>query len=894
MKTLYFNIHYKTNWGESLELCYSLDNNKTERLQLNTDDGIHWAVKLHTPDSARRIRYAYQVVTGQGSVKRIEYNSWRSFHFNHRSEIYFSDSWAEHTVPTFFQRSAFSKCLMRPRRSEQIFLQQISNPYLLVLHALPPTDNKVWAVVGNTPDWGEWNVARARTLQRTDTYEWCLPITKSDFSKGVIYKYILTDPHNPRCTVWEEGDNRSIPPTAIPQNSSFVRTDEMPQIDMPDWKGTGVVVPVFSLRSRRSFGIGDFGDLRLFIRWAESVGLKAVQLLPINDTTHSHTWRDSYPYSSISVFALHPIYLNPGEWRKTTAYKEFAPKAETLNRLPAVDYEAVLEVKTKFAQALYKEIGSTVVKTKDFKDFLTDNAHWLDDYARFCALRDHFRTSDFRQWPHKADSRDIAAPDMNDILLYHKFIQFLLHRQMIDVHAEAQALGIMLKGDIPIGISPNSVPAWTDSHLFHFNGQAGAPPDGFALNGQNWGFPTYNWTEMAKDGYLWWRRRLSHMKKYFDAYRIDHVLGFFRIWEIPSCHIHGVLGRFRPALPYSAEEIRNFGFTEEIGKFTLPFINTEHHLQLTEQFTADFTDAYLEPYHDGYTLKPPYRSQREIARLVANETYRNALLNLCTEVLFIADPDTPHSYHPRIAAQLTKAFATLSEHDRNAFNRLHDAFFYERHNQFWAEEAMKKLPTITQSQDKEHPEMRLYPLDDTGMLPCAEDLGMVPASVKGVLSRLDILSLEIQRMPKTYGVRFDNPDHNPYLSVASIGTHDMPPFRLWWRNNPEQAQAFWEDVLKRKGKAPAEADAETCEAVLAYHIHCPSMFCIPALQDLFAISPKLRHPHPEEEQINDPANPHQYWRYRMHVTIEELIDDTAFSEKLRSLIAREGNRGICQ
>ena len=198
---------------------------------------------------------------------------------------------------------------------------------------------------------------------------------------------------------------------------------------------------------------------------------------------------------------------------------------------------------------------------------------------------------------------------------------------------------------------------------------------------------------------------------------------------------------------------------------------------------------------------------------------------------------------------------------------------------------MKKIPAVTDSSDTCNPSLQLYPIAGKGMLPCAEDLGMVPASVKGVLERLQILSLEIQRMPKAYGVRFGRLSDNPYLSVSTIATHDMPPLRLWWTESTEQAQAFWEQALHHPNNAPTEATPEVCEEVVKQHLQSPSMLCLIALQDWFAISPSLRSKHPEEEQINVPANPNQYWRYRMHITLDELLQSSDFNEKVRALIS---------
>ena len=884
MKTIHFEIDYHTRWGEHIEVVYSVDGGRTVRTPLETTDGNFWNTSLQIGDSARHLRHAYIVTDDEGRTLRTEPNSWRMFHFNHRSEVFFADTWANQSLPSLYHRIAFSRCIMQPRGGDSLHMAPQSASCLLLLHALPPADGLKWAVVGSGQEWGEWNPRKARLLQRTDTYEWCLPLTRADFERGTTYKYILLDPLNPEKVVWEGGDNRTLATQWIPATSSVVRQDESPRMDLPGWKGAGCVVPVFSLRSKGSFGVGDFGDLKLFVRWAADTGLKAVQLLPINDTTRSGTWHDSYPYNGISVFALHPIYLDPRAWKQSKAYGLCAERAVPLNELPELDYEGTFRLKMEFARALYAELGAATLKSAAFKDFASDNAHWLEPYTRFCALRDHFGTANFRAWPHKADSHDIAAPDLTAEQHFHAFMQFLLHKQMLEVHSEARRLGVLLKGDIPIGVCPDSVPAWHDGRLFHFDGQAGAPPDDFAVHGQNWGFPTYNWEEMAKDGYLWWRRRLAHMQHYFDAYRIDHVLGFFRIWEIPSAQIYGVLGHFRPALPLTEEEIRHSGFQPSLKRYSRPYVTEERMQQLIAAHGPVLLQRYFAKEGDGYTLHDAWLSQRNIESHVPEGPLREMLLDTVAEVLFLPDTDKPECYHPRIAAQLTRVFGTLGESDKQAFNRLHDDFYYNRHNQFWADEAMKKIPIVTQSRDAETPSLTLYPLNGEGMLPCAEDLGMVPASVKGVLQRLGILSLEIQRMPKEYGVRFGRLENNPYLSVATIATHDMPPLRLWWTENREQTQAFWHDALGHEGTAPEEATPEVCEEVISRHIQSPSMLCLLALQDLLAISPTLRSQHPEREQINVPANPNQYWRYRMHLTLEQLIQATAFNEKLRGLL----------
>jgi len=171
----------------------------------------------------------------------------------------------------------------------------------------------------------------------------------------------------------------------------------------------------------------------------------------------------------------------------------------------------------------------------------------------------------------------MCAPEStcyNDIAFYY-YIQYQLHIQLLDAGNYARTKGIIFKGDIPIGISRNSVEAWIEPYYFNMNGQAGAPPDPFSAKGQNWGFPTYNWDVMEQDNYLWWQKRFRKMAEYFTAYRIDHILGFFRIWEIPSHSVHGLLGQFVPALPMGVDEIQSFGLHFQKDFMTRPFINDD-------------------------------------------------------------------------------------------------------------------------------------------------------------------------------------------------------------------------------------------------------------------------------------------------------------------------------
>ncbi len=607
--------------------------------------------------------------------------------------------------------------------------------------------------------------------------------------------------------------------------------------------------------------------------------MKAIQILPVNDTTNSHTWRDSYPYNSVSVFAFHPIYMDIEALADDEMREEYEALGATRSRLEAldaVDYEAVMAVKLPFIRLCFERRGEEVMASDAYRCFYRDNADWLKPYAAFCCLRDETGTADFRQWGDWAgydalriDERRAHDPSFCHEFDFYLYMQFKLHEQMSAVHVEAQRRGVLLKGDIPIGVSRNSVAAWVDGRLFHFDGQAGAPPDDFARDGQNWGFPTYDWEQMAAEDYGWWKSRLRHMSRYFDAYRIDHVLGFFRIWEIPYRHLYGLLGHFRPALPFSIAELEKAGF-----HFT-PMMAVPHFAEseLEQRIGREAMATCFMEDADGWLPRPQYATQRAVAEGVADKGLRDELMSLLADVLFVEDGERPGYYHPRVAAQQTRAYAALDDGQKRAFDRLYADFFYERHNALWRDEALRKLRPIVASTD---------------MLPCAEDLGMVPAPVKGVLGDLEILSLEIERMPKEAGRLFGRTEGYPYLSVATISTHDMPPLRLWWNESPAAAQAYWSKVLGHPGTAPEWPDGRTCEAVVVRHLASPSMLCLLAIQDWLSLDETLRSPHPEEEQINNPANAAHYWRYRVHLSVEQLQAADGLNAKLRELIAASG------
>ena len=531
---------------------------------------------------------------------------------------------------------------------------------------------------------------------------------------------------------------------------------------------------------------------------------------------------------------------------------------QELNALPYSDYELVERVKSAYVRELFSERGRQTLDTKEFKIWFRQNEFWLVPYAKW-----------------------VAEQDEAELIYY---TQYQLHVQLLAAANYARSKGIVLKGDVPIGVNRNSVETATHPELFNMDCSTGAPPDAFSPNGQNWGFPTYNWHEEKEVKRRkitlseWFRQRMRWMEQYFDAFRIDHVLGFFRIWEIPQDAVFGIMGHFSPALPFAVNEIEYFGLPFRRDLFTRPFINNRVLERLFGVHAQYVRDNYLVSRAYGlYDLRDEYDTQRKVqtyfeGRNDENSLWiRDGLYRLISNVLFVEDPHQPEMYHPRIGAWQEPVYEALTAEEKDAYMRLYNNFFYQRHNFYWGQNALHRLTdTVCQTQ----------------MLCCAEDLGMLPDCVSHVLDHLRILTLEIQSMPKQNGFEFTHLDGNPYRSVATFSTHDMSPLRLWWEESPERTQRYYATMLQKQGRAPEHLPVHLAEEIIARHLYCPSMLCLMSLQDWLSMDGELRSKHLREERINVPSDPYNHWKYRMHITIEELMQANRYNNKVRTMITR--------
>jgi len=887
--TIRLLIHFHTVWGQSLFVTGSLPelgswDMPSAKIMQYAGDGI-WILELDMPDEPVHFEYRYFLSSNNSFL----FEEWQR---NHKQNITDSkpnyvliDYWQNQPQNTAFFSSAFYKSwFAHPGGNVRRIVHSKKKLSIKVLAPVIDRNQSV-AIMGNQAEMGNWDAGKALVMT-SDHFEWSIELDASALSYPVEYKFCIIDNESKSLIEWEEGENRVLTIPPINENETCIVSGLQFRKALTEWKCAGTVIPVFSLRSKTSFGIGDFGDLKKCIDWLKLSSQKILQILPVNDTTQTHTWTDSYPYNTISIYALHPIYLNLNAMGELTAPERkmfYENKQAELNVLEDVDYEQVDRLKGMFFRELFEQDGNSTLESPEFLSFFDQNKEWLIPYSAYSHLRDKYQTCNFLLWKEynrydKESIEKFCHPDKAhypEIALYY-YLQFHLHKQLSEVREYAYSKGIVLKGDIPIGISRTSIEAWTEPELFNNRFQTGAPPDDFSTTGQNWGFPTYNWEQMEAGHYDWWKKRFRKMADYFDAFRIDHILGFFRIWEIPEDSVQGLLGWFHPALPFSEEEIRNSGFVFLPDKYTNAHINEQFLPELFGEYAEEVTQVYLNRTNSGhFVMKESFNTQLKIKMYFSGKgdttsrIIQEGLYAVCNEVLFIKDKNLPNHYHPRISAYNSYIYKELNPADQYAFDYLYRHYFYQRHNEFWKEEGYKKL----------------FPLiSGTDMLVCGEDLGMIPQCVPEVMQELQILSLEIERMPKEINREFTDLYHLPYLSVCTTSTHDMPTIRMEWKNNPEKTQRYYNEVLKREGSAPEDCTPDICEQIILNHLLTRSMLAIIPLQDWLSLDGEIRRVDENSERINVPANPKHYWKYRMHLDLETLLNAKQINEKIRRLI----------
>ncbi len=907
--TIILNLSYNTVFGEALVVNLIKGDNPEDVIpqKMNTVNGNEWSCYVNAPEGTETVRYYYSVEkNGVPSRQEWQLQPHCIKVSATKSESFTAyDRWNDIPEDAYMYSSAITECVSK-RAKSKIVKTTSSQAIIIKVKATQLRATDRLAIIGGNKALGGWETTKALTMEEYAPNEWMAVIDAKKVKDNQLeFKFVALDERIDYTPLWETCNNRTIDLPELKPGETIVYELDTAFFPIFAWKAAGVVIPVFSLRSEGSFGVGDFGDLKMMVDWAAKTNQRVIQILPIYDTTITHTWTDSYPYNSISIYALHPQYADLRqlpELKDAKAKESMEALRKELNALPQIDYERVNNAKHEYLRLLFEQEFTAISKKAQYKKFFEDNKEWLVPYAAFSHYRDIYGTATFSQWPDHhslpADEREkMGTPgtkEYKSVAIWY-YIQYILDTQLRDAHDYAQKNRVLLKGDIPIGISRDGVEAWVEPKYFNLNGQAGAPPDAFSTNGQNWGLPTYNWDAMLADGCSWWIRRFRKMAEFFDAYRIDHVLGFFRIWEIPSHAVHGLLGQFAPSLGMTREEIEGYGFRFDEDRYTRPFITDWTLDRVFHEDAQVVKEIFLDRLDDErYQMKPEYDTQRKIEQWYKNqnttlntpnstlsslhcklEDFRDGLYALISDVLFLRDHKDANKFHPRIGVQLDFIYEQLWDNDKYNFNRLYNDYFYRRNNQFWYNEAMKKMPKLTQA---------------TRMLVCAEDLGMVPDCVPWVMNQLRILSLEIQSMPKDDKVRFGHLSQNPYRSVCTISTHDMSTLRQWWDEDYERTQDYYNSMLHRGGAAPHPLPGWLAKDIVSRHLTSPSMLCLLSLQDWLAIDEHLRLADADAERINIPANPRHYWRYRMHLTIEQLLAADDFNAMVKDLVSHSGRK----
>ncbi len=894
---IHFKICYYTNWGQRLMLTGNIpelgNGDFTKALALNFQNKEDWMGEINVqPDSLSRLKYKYILYDENNKQYTEEWEERCIADIGSKvpEHIFCIDQWnSPASVDNIFLTAPFAQVLLNDKHKADYANTSRQFTHVFKVKSSYVDENQVVCIVGNTEKLGSWSTTKPLLLSRTADGYWQTEVDLGKTTSDINYKYGLYDVAEQKFRCFEDGPDHYAP-TINSKNSIVMIDDGFVRCSTNLWRGAGVGIPVFSIRTKKSFGVGDFGDLKLFIDWAGKVGLKLIQVLPLNDTIGTHTDADVLPYAAISAFALNPLFLNLSAVGKLPGahplQQEYLQTQAELNAQPLVPFLDVINFKLRYVKELFHLQKDKFLKNKSFLAFYSENEHWLVSYAAYCVLRDRFGTCDYRQWAEYsafdtdkiAELNNPSGKDYDDMALNY-FVQYHLHIQLLKATNYAHENGVVLKGDIPIGVNRNSVDTWVWPELFQMHMQAGAPPDMFAVKGQNWELPTYNWDMIKRTGFDWWKKRLAQMSKYFDTFRVDHILGFFRIWQIPVNQVEGIMGHLYPSVPVHINEFSEKGLWFDYNRFCKPYITDQILWDIFGEDTL-WVKANCLQIEDGWVLrlKPFCNCQADVQRMfeegTISEKIKWGLFDLISNVLFFEVEDTGGTqFYPRYGMESLRTFHELDSYTQIKLRELYVDYFYRRQDNYWYQSGMEKLPALKKA---------------TNMLICGEDLGMMTHCVTEVMKQLGILSLEVQRAPKSNQIEFFHPADAPYLSVVTPSTHDMSTIRGWWEEDRGATQRFYNHQLGHLGEAPYFCEWWICRDILLQHLYSPAMWTIFQMQDLLSISDRLRRENPHDERINVPSNSKFSWRYRLHINMEDLIADEAFNEELKNYIVQSG------
>lgn len=640
---------------------------------------------------------------------------------------------------------------------------------------------------------------------------------------------------------------------------------------------TGVAIPIFSLRSADSVGIGDFLDLVPMADFAHAAGFDLIQLLPINDTGE-----ESSPYSARSAFALNPVYIRLQNVPGVKPFLEQIQKQkDDYDAFDRIQYVDVVRFKRHILLQIFQNSWSKIQKNDEFNHWIQEN-DWVISYSVYCMLKAKENEASWTQWKSHQNPKPSTIKSLwnknPEECLYQAWMQWIAEQQLLQALTILNAHNIKLKGDIPILINEDSCDVWAQREFFDLTNRAGAPPDMFSYSGQNWGFPTYRWETLESMDYQWWRQRLSQAAKFYHAYRIDHVLGFFRIWTVPSSEETGILGHFCPAHPITKSQLHQAGIPQQTVEYlTHPNVGTEWLESLFEVQTPKVLKQYFKEIEPGrWKLKKEYYSERAILDSNPEPHIKDALLRVYWNRVFIPTSQNDEIY-PYWYWYQSEVLKTLPYHEQEALRNLINTNEASQES-LWYETGLKLLKVMS---------------EETDMLVCAEDLGVIPDCVPVVLDKLKILSLRIERWARDWkaeGQPYIPPNQYPRLSVATISVHDTSTLQGLWEEPDFDRDDYWRSI-GMAGKAPQQLNSDIAFLLMDHIMQGNSLLVLPSLQDYLAISPHRASRNPQQDRVNIPGTvgPHN-WSWRIPTLIEELIDDDDFIARIRRLVDRRKQR----
>lgn len=641
---------------------------------------------------------------------------------------------------------------------------------------------------------------------------------------------------------------------------------------------SGVSLPLSGLWSTESVGIGEYPDLMKLATWAHECEMDLIQLLPLNDTGEQ-----SSPYSALSAFALNPTYLRLGSIPGFEAYKEeLADWKSKYNTPTRIDYSQTYRFKINVLRDVFEHTKPDLLKDSDLHTWIQDNS-WVRVYSVYRMLKKKNNQASWIDW---TELRDPSTKEIDQLwvknyesVLFYAWIQYWCEKQFQAAAQDCEAIGVKIKGDIPILISEDSADVWGHRQLFDMNNRAGAPPDMFCTDGQNWRFPCYKWDVLKASNYQWWKDRLQQASKFYHAFRIDHVLGFFRIWQTPEKHNSGMLGRFIPSQAFKVTELQTAGFHE--GQI-LHWTNPSYSVEELQARGLDPLTLANQPFFEGlfgntthFKLRS-FLGENELKNL--DEQTRNNFLRLMSNRIFNQYEENPSQLYPFWYWYESDVYKNESPEIQERIRQvLGDK--EQSQDQFWGENGHGLLKMMR---------------DETDMLVCAEDLGVVPNCVAPTLANLNILSLKIERWARNYheaGDPYIPVEEYPRLSVCSPACHDTSNLRLWWDEKDLDVEQYknllgWDEL-------PDYLTDDLAYAVVARNLSANSLIAILPLQDWLSIDYDLRSPTSEEERINIPGTQNDTnWNWRMAVSLDELENNSLFIQKMKNLILIRKSRPL--